>query len=142
MTEQERISELMKSAATKARRGRAEREDEQESPTVSKETSAAPLKLNNIPNRLTGAAFIESVRFGGGEVSSAYLSLSAGMPGNVDSIIPARLDHDGSATPIANGERADGLLIVRKVHDANRHTDFWNVSFVPMTNVRSCSYTL
>lgn len=88
------------------------------------------------------ASFVEPVRFGGQEFTSAYLADPGGTKGNIDVMFPARLEADGVPVAITEKQRADGLVIMKKNHDKSRHLDFTVVSFVPFTNVRSISYSV
>jgi hypothetical protein len=83
--------------------------------------------------RLISVSFLQSVHFLG-ESMSARLASGFGFGGGalaaVDSITPARLDFDGQAVPIEKGQRADGLLLMRKGAKC----------FVGMVNVGEIAY--
>ncbi len=83
--------------------------------------------------RLIAASFVNSIPFAG-ETSGVQI------PRNCDSIVPARLDCDGSAIAIDKGQRADGLLVRRKVHDRTTNTRYVDQVFVPFANVRGLQF--
>ena len=59
---------------------------------------------------------------------------------NVDSIIPARMEGDGSAVGIDKGQRADGIVIRMRRHDRVTGKRYVSQEFVPWANIRSLTY--
>lgn len=101
---------------------------------ITTETAAKTEELKYKPHtRLTAAFFVNSVVFDGEKQS-----VSVGL--TVDSIQPARLEGDGQAVAVAANQRADGLLLKRKVHNLNTHARVVSQTFVPFANVRSLQY--
>jgi hypothetical protein len=98
------------------------------------QTDAKPAEPVYKPRqRLTSAAFVQSAPFG-----DERMSCQVGL--NCDSIIPARLEPDGSCVPISSGQRADGILVRRKKHDLQTQKRFVDQCFIPWSNVRGLSY--
>ena len=83
--------------------------------------------------RLVSVTFVNSVAFGGE-------SQSAQIGRNVDSIIPVRMEGDGSPVQVDKGQRADGILLRAKRHDRVTGRKFEARDFVPWANIRSLSY--
>lgn len=96
--------------------------------------NAAPKSSVKFHERLAGASLVESVAFAGGEHSS----VNAGR--NCDSLIPARLEPDGTAVSISSGQRADGLLVRRKVQNLNTREFHVDQVFIPFANIRGLLY--
>ena len=75
------------------------------------------------PPRITGVVFVAPVQFAG-----VQDSIQIGR--NADSITPCKIDADGSASPLKEGQRSDGMLIrFRKTQ-----------CFVPWANLRELQY--
>jgi len=83
--------------------------------------------------RLIGATFSGSIPFGGE-------ALAVQLGRNVEAILPAVLAPDGSATPIKDGQRADGVLLRQRTHDRLRGTWYTAQEFVPWANVKGLQY--
>lgn len=83
--------------------------------------------------KLVSVTFVNSVAFGG-ESQSAQLGR------NVDAIIPARMEGDGTPVPVEKGQRADGILLKAKRHDRVSGKRYVAMDFVPWANIRSLSY--
>lgn len=83
--------------------------------------------------KLLAAHFVESVPF----VTEAS-SVSVGR--NADSILPARLEKDGTVATVEAGQRSDGI-VVRKKH-VNLATQDRRVMqvFIPWANVKALEY--
>ncbi len=87
---------------------------------------------------LSGATLESSVPFAGETVSVRI----GGQNPNCDSIIPARLEPDGSAVPIKEGQIASGLLFRRRTVDrAHNGAQFIEQCYVPMSNVKCLQYS-
>lgn len=93
----------------------------------------APLGTPPIFDRLEGAFFNQSAPFAG-EVMSVSVNL------NCESIVAARLEADGRAIAISEGQRADGIMFRRKVHDRLKNITYISQCFVPWANVRGLTY--
>ena len=65
-------------------------------------------------------------------------SASVGL--HVDSILPAKLEPDGSASVIKDNQRAEGLLLVRRALDRTTGKHRNHRCFVPFDNIKSVSY--
>lgn len=85
------------------------------------------------PKGIQAAHFVNSVPF-----IDERQSCSIGL--NCDSILPARLEVDGSAVVIDKGQRADGLVIRRKFHNRGLNTRSIAQVFVPWANIRGVQY--
>lgn len=81
-------------------------------------------------NRIASVRFVESVPFAGTEQSSAQIGRGA------DSIMPAKLEPDGTPSLILANQRADGLLLEGKLAGRRERV------FVPFANVRGVTYAL
>lgn len=102
-------------------------------PAAQAEAQAKPKEEFKPQTKLVAAFFVDSVPFGGEQAS-------ASIGRNVDSIVPARLEKDGSAVPVEPNQRADGILLRRKHRDLNTHQRVVLQAFVPFANVRSLQY--
>lgn len=83
--------------------------------------------------KLATAHFVNAAAFDG-------VNQSVSVPRNADSIVPARLEPDGTAVAISSGQRADGIVIRRKVTVRSNNTKLVVQSFVPWANISSLQY--
>lgn len=86
-----------------------------------------------VHTRIAAAFFVTSIPFAGETVG-------AQVGRNCTSIVPARLEADGSAVTIDKGQRADGLQIRSVEHDRKNNTKYIGQCFVPWANVRGITY--
>lgn len=93
----------------------------------------APLEVSIECTKLVSAHFVNAVPFDG-------VVQSASVPRNADSIVPARLEPDGTAVAISSGQRADGILIRRRVTVRSNNTKLLAQSFVPWANISGLQY--
>lgn len=82
---------------------------------------------------LTGATFDRAIPFAG-----TCESVQLGR--NCDSIVPARLEPDGTTVAIDRGQRADGVRLRRKVDNLQTRESFMDQVFVPWANVIGLQY--
>lgn len=92
-----------------------------------------PAEDVNTQTVLCGATFVNSVPWEG-----VVLAVSIGR--NVDRIRPARLKGDGTAVPIDDNQRSDGLLLSRLVSDTRLSRRVLRQHFVPWANVAGVGY--
>lgn len=83
--------------------------------------------------KLCAAYFVDSV-----PIEGEQTSVSIGR--NCDGLYPARLEGDGSVLVVDKNQRADGLLIRRKVRNLATHERWLVQVFVPWSNVRALQY--
>lgn len=88
-------------------------------------------------SKLVGAHFVTSIPFAN---ETLHVATAGGNP-NADLVVPARLQADGTPTPISGNERSDGLLVRKAVHDRlNGGRVLLVQCFVPWGNVRGLVY--
>jgi len=102
-------------------------------PQAMKQGIAAPQPV--VQNRLSYVAFLESVSFAGSEETSIS------VPGKADRLVPARLEADGSATPIDKGQRSDGVLLIRTKSDTKSGRMVEYRRLVPWANLKDLGYS-
>jgi hypothetical protein len=79
-----------------------------------------------------GASFVNSVTLNG-----EHTSVNLGR--NIESIWPARIEADGSACAIKDGQQAQGVLIRTKVRDGKGGL-FVAQAFVGWANIRALNF--
>ena len=81
------------------------------------------------PPRIVSVAFVSTAPF-----ADEATAARPGAMGNCLAVVPARIDRDGSAVPIDEKQRADGMLVIRQ-SGAGRVS-----VFVPWSNIRGVVY--